>query len=298
MKLKRILIVALTIWLILFCFSGCKGAENAMSESTVSGDSLQGSSSTDPTESEAHIHDFEDATCLTPQRCRLCGEVFGEALGHDFSEATCTEPATCIRCGLTDGTPLGHDFVEATCEKPTFCTRCGETQGDPLGHDYSLDGDYGAKLCARCGKTDPDTMPTALNDLFLVDSQYFSYQEGSFTDSYGNQYSEVYYFTDLYQSGNNRAPHAIYNLNGEYTQFFGSIVAGTKTNAKWTYYVNIYADDELVFHQGGLSKTSARIDFSVDVSGCVLLKIVMGNEGTMGDTYMELGIVEAYLQRQ
>ena len=151
--MKRLLLVGMTIWLVLLCFSGCAGKEKSLSDTKEPGDSRPSSSAADSEESKTHVHDLEDATCLVPQRCRLCGETFGEALGHEFSKATCTEPATCIRCGLTDGEALGHDFGEASCEKPATCTRCGEIRGEALGHEYTGGTSSTPATCSRCGKT-------------------------------------------------------------------------------------------------------------------------------------------------
>ena len=115
-------------------------------------------------------HNYEEATCITPQKCRVCGKTQGEALGHSFinyvtnNDATCTEDGTktakCERCNETDtivdaGTAKGHDYAEATCTKPMTCKSCGSTVGEALGHDYEdtwsggKDGHWHA--CVRCG---------------------------------------------------------------------------------------------------------------------------------------------------
>ncbi len=41
------------------------------------------------------IHQYSSATCTEPQKCNICGETQGSALGHTSSTSTCT------RCGLS-----------------------------------------------------------------------------------------------------------------------------------------------------------------------------------------------------
>jgi hypothetical protein len=65
------------------------------------------------------VHNWKDATCVTPKTCTKCGATEGTALGHNFNAATCTDPKTCSVCGITEGTALGHNYVDG------FCTRCG-----------------------------------------------------------------------------------------------------------------------------------------------------------------------------
>ena len=53
-------------------------------------------------------HEWQEATCETPQTCVKCGKIEGEALGHTWKAATCTEPKTCSVCGKTEGEAIGH----------------------------------------------------------------------------------------------------------------------------------------------------------------------------------------------
>ena len=98
----------------------------------------------------AHIHKWEEAECVTPKTCKICGKTKGEPSGHDWKEATCTEPQTCSRCGKTKGDSIGHDWKEATCIDAKTCSRCGVTEGDPLEHDWKEATCTEAKNCVRC----------------------------------------------------------------------------------------------------------------------------------------------------
>ncbi len=239
-----------------------------------------------------HIHVYSEATCTSPKTCS-CGATAGVALGHYFSDATCTSPQICVRCGEINGSEVGHNYSDATCTSPKICTRCGETSGSALGHDY-VDN-----KCSRCGMIDPESLPVGLETVYVIDSKYYEYKAGSFKDSFGNSYDGVHYYHDLYNSGNGKTsePRSIHNLNGKFLKFVGSIVAAEDTNPDWSYFVNIYVDDVLQFSQTGFTKTTSKIDFNIDVSGVKKLTIKCGNEGDMGDYYMQIGIVNAQLYK-
>lgn len=107
------------------------------------------------------IHQWNEATCVNPVTCELCGQTKGKALGHKWKPASCTLPKRCRRCGEKKGHALGHDYRAATCTEPETCERCGATQGVALGHDvrdWSVSREatcteQGTKegICARCG---------------------------------------------------------------------------------------------------------------------------------------------------
>lgn len=238
----------------------------------------------------SHTHSYSDATCLSPKKCS-CGVTAGVALGHHFASATCTSPAICSRCGITSGNALGHSFSAANCNSPKTCSRCGQTSGSALGHNYIN------SKCSRCGKTDPNSLPVALESVHLIDSHEYTYKTGTFTDSFGNTYNGVHYFTDLYESCNGREPHATFNINGKYATFSGSIVATTVTKPEFTYYINIYVDNVLKFSKTGFSKTSGKVDFKIDVKNASVLKITAGLEQNIGDWRQEIGIVDAKLAK-
>ena len=101
-------------------------------------------------------HQWEDATCISPRTCTVCGETEGEALGHDFSPASCVAPKTCTVCGETEGEALGHNFSPASCVKPKTCTICGETEGKALGHDFTFVSCTTPRTCAVCGETEKE----------------------------------------------------------------------------------------------------------------------------------------------
>lgn len=191
----------------------------------------------------------------------------------------------------TEQTTHTHIYSDANCVLPKICTDCGETEGDELGHDYVNN------KCSRCGEIDPDSLPIKLNDLFLIDSYNYEYKQGAFTDSFGNIYDEVYYYTYLYRTNEGGSPRSLFNLEKKYKTFSGSIVASTITNSNYTYCVNIYVDDVLKFSKTEFSKISDKVDFEIDVSEGKILKIEVFKEGPMGSANQEIGIVNAELTR-
>ena len=104
---------------------------------------------------QAHVHEWKDATCLTPKTCVTCGETEGTALGHKWQDATCLTPKTCVTCGETEGTALGHKWQGATCLTPKTCITCGEVEGSALGHVWN------GYTCAVCGTIDVAKKDTA-----------------------------------------------------------------------------------------------------------------------------------------
>ena len=89
-----------------------------------------------------HYHDWKkdktvEATCTKKgsitYKCSGCGETKTEdiaALGHDFQDATCTEPMKCKLCGETSGSALGHTGGAK-------CSRCGKITFEPLTYSGS-----------------------------------------------------------------------------------------------------------------------------------------------------------------
>lgn len=105
----------------------------------------------------------------------------------------------------------------------------------------------------------------------LVDSDGMEYEAGLFQDSYGELYDGAYCF-DSSENG-----FALYLLDGKYTEFSGSICTGIQTQSAGTVKVEIYADDELIFEQDGVTKMTEAIPFTLDVTGKKNLKITVVN---------------------
>ncbi len=209
-----------------------------------------------------HVHTYSDATCTSPKMCS-CGETVGVELGHAFTKATCTSPKICSRCGTTEGSELGHDFLEATCAEAQKCSRCEEQTGEALGHTY-VDG-----KCSRCGSVDPDSIPVSLNEVHVIDSGEYEYSSNSYKDSFGNVY-EGYY---EYSPGKNGWAYSIFNLNKQYSKLQGTIIVRDGSPSDGEFSVMVYVDNNLVCTKSGITKTSGKFDFEVDVKNTQQLNI-------------------------
>lgn len=234
-------------------------------------------------------HDYVDATCTTPKLCERCGVIGGSALGHNFSNATCTTPQICIHCEEVTGVPVGHDYTEATCLLPKTCKLCEATEGSPLGHKY-VDN-----ACIRCQTVDPDSLPTPLEKLHVIDQSKSYSVVPNLSDTYGNSYVNSHCFGSIYW-GSSGDGYAVYNLNQKYTTFNGSIVVpGNSTETGGC--VQIFVDDILVYNVSNIGKETAKIDFSINVKSGTKLKIVKtGNPAGSGSGDVRcLAIVNAEL---
>ena len=118
-------------------------------------------------------HAWEEANCVAPKTCTVCGLTEGEISDH-YYEAVVTDPTctadgytthTCTGCGDSYvDTPVaatGHSWRVATCSSPKTCAICGKTEGEVLGHDYDAvttaptctENGYTTYTCADCGHT-------------------------------------------------------------------------------------------------------------------------------------------------
>jgi len=95
----------------------------------------------------------QEATCTAPGSqtgtCSVCGaaaDAVIEATGHDWQAATCQSPEKCSRCGETQGDIAGHTWKAATCTAAKHCAVCGTTEGSAPGHSYGSSG-----KCGTCG---------------------------------------------------------------------------------------------------------------------------------------------------
>ena len=208
-----------------------------------------------------------------------------KAHAHKYSAATCTSPKKCS-CGATIGTALGHSYSAATCTSPKKCTRCGKTSGSALGHNYVNN------KCTRCGKTDPDSLPVGLEKLtVVVPNDEFEYKD-IIKDSYGNTYYGGFTCDTMY------TPTVIFDLDNKYRTFSGSIVVTEDALNGSVHYVEIFADDVLVFSKSKLNRVSRKIDFSINVKNGSLLKIKVGCSNGQGSCLRhEVAIVNAKLTK-
>ena len=126
-----------------------------------------------------------------------------------------------------------------------------------------------------------------LHQLHIVDGNnyFYCYSDATFQDTYGNIYEGVHTFGARYSG----VETIVYNLDGRYKTFTGSIVASSalESCAYADYY--IYVDNKLVYSFTNQEKTTAKIDFEIDVSNGTLLSIRAGaykRPGSLAIGYM------------
>ena len=84
-------------------------------------------------------HELVDPTCDAPMTCSICNQTWGEPNGHRWTDSNCSNPKTCRTCGVTEGEALGHIWADPTCDTPKKCTVCKVEEGEALGHDLVIE---------------------------------------------------------------------------------------------------------------------------------------------------------------
>ena len=181
-------------------------------------------------------HEWNEATCISPQKCIHCNITNGEPTGHNWKSATCQAPKTCKDCGATEGELTPHTWTEATCAQPKTCTICNVTDGDKLSHtpvdewvtkstSYVYAETVRVQTCSGCGEEVNreilDIEKLHDDTYFLITPEDFITRLGNMLDSYtGNNYTTKGAATDdSYACGvvenGNAVCVLIFNKNGE-----------------------------------------------------------------------------------
>lgn len=104
-------------------------------------------------------HVWEEATCVVPKTCTLCGRHEGDLGEHEWEEATCTIPKTCSVCDATEGELAAHQWEEATCTVLKTCSVCGETEGELAPHQWEEATCAHPRQCSVCKKAEGEALP-------------------------------------------------------------------------------------------------------------------------------------------
>ncbi len=125
-------------------------------------------------------HKWEEATCVTPKTCTVCGATEGEkSANHTWKAATCVTPKTCTVCGTTEvEKSANHKWKAATCVTPKTCSICGTTEGEKSStHSFSND------VCTVCGTKSTRTISCG--------NVNFEVPVGAVTCKYGDTVDEI-----------------------------------------------------------------------------------------------------------
>lgn len=104
--------------------------------------------------SQSCSHEWQPATCTTPELCIKCNKTKGETIDHEWIDATCTEAKKCSICNIQDGEKLGHNWQGGSCTEASYCSRCLISDNKPLGHKW-VEATYDTpKTCTVCGHSE------------------------------------------------------------------------------------------------------------------------------------------------
>ena len=142
------------------CFASCVQNDSEINnkDSSTNNDSLI------ETPNGEHKHIWQNATCLTPKQCSICGEIDGVALGHEEivipgKKATCisagrSDSVQCNRCKLvlvqSEFIPISQQHNYDACQ--SYCQDCYRPG---LGiHTYDNDCDNTCNICSWYRQTE------------------------------------------------------------------------------------------------------------------------------------------------
>ncbi len=113
-----------------------------------------------------------------------------------------------------------------------------------------------------------EATPTMLNEVVVIDSSHYNYYKDPVTDSFGNLYDGFYNFDGYLADG-----YAIYNLNNKFSVFNCSAIARQSTSSSARFSLYIYLDGELAYTLNNYSRTTGKIDISIDVTNVTKMHI-------------------------
>lgn len=130
-------------------------------------------------------------------------------------------------------------------------------------------------------KSAEDAGAARLSDLVSVVSAEISYEAGLFTDAYGTAH-------DQYLGLNaGKSAYVLYNLNGGYTSFSGTLTAGGGTVLDRKISVVISVDGQPAYELD-FEKSGKAVSFDLDVSSGGTLEIAVYTEDDEGETWIYL----------
>ena len=129
---------------------------------------------------------------------------------------------------------------------------------------------------------------TTLQELVVIDSANFSSDIYLQTDTFGT----LHRGTQVFKSDYDEQAYVLYNLDQKYVKFQGKLVAGHGTESEGSADVQIYLDDNLVFEQKGIGRTTPPVDVDLDVTNVKVMKVqVLRHDG---DIYLVDDILSSH----
>lgn len=218
-------------------------------------------------------------TCRTSLRSEIIASAEQSVTDDDYPAAIKT---------IQDGLEIFPDDVELKSKLDTYSTAyvtkaVGEADTAVADRDY----DAADTAIDEALKVLPDNQtlkdkkeeingsrPVVLKDIHILEKKNYEYSDEGVFDAYGNDYSQTGVFT--YDG------YCLYYLDKKYKTFTGKLVVTDDSNTDADVYVNIYADDKLVYTKKGIKRLTKAIDFEADVTDCDQLKVVVGHDNHYG----------------
>lgn len=118
--------------------------------------------------------------------------------------------------------------------------------------------------------------PVSLSELIMINSDSWEWNTGAPVDTFENDYSTAknYVIISNVQAGDSDYPYGEFRLYQKYTTFTGTISPHTTYDADAKGYVQIFADDKLVYTSKILNRKTDAFTFSINVTGVDYIKIV------------------------
>lgn len=119
--------------------------------------------------------------------------------------------------------------------------------------------------------------PIPITTLLTVNaSEWEEWNEGVPSDPFGNDYSVACNYVCIgKKNGERRNTYVEYRLYGKYETITGTIAPHNSCDNGPVAYLQIYADDELVYTSPDIDRKTDAIPFSVNISGADYIKIVV-----------------------
>lgn len=164
---------------------------------------------------------------------------------------------------------------------------------DAVGKPVYWDGKTSSVYLGKHDSSEPSAM--------LKDLDYFNESKNngrnivvtgeSFKDNFGNSYTDYVSYEK-----NNSSAWRDYKINGKYSSLKGTIVLNydkrTTTNIG---NFRVYGDNKLLYSSPSMTAGSDKVDFEVDVTGVLTLRIEFYRENKVRVADMEFAVVKAGL---
>ncbi len=133
--------------------------------------------------------------------------------------------------------------------------------------------------------------PVSITNLTPINGGW-EWNQGAPTDPFGNNYSNSINYAIL-QGENNKTIFAEWRVYGDYSTLTGNISPYTNMRISGMAYIQIYADDKLVYTSPIVARKTDIFSFESDISGAEYIKIVaiLGEDVGYTDDYHDSDII-------